>query len=365
VELGVENQPSTLFCVASVNKPLTQIVALRLLESGQLRLSDSVDRWIPGFAGGDEITVEQLLRHRAGIPHRVTSAVDESEPMTAEEVANRASSAPRVAPPGEREVYSSAGYSVLARVLEVAGGQPFDSLLEDQVLRPAGAVRSRSAARGELIAGRADGYYRTPAGPVPAKARDLSFLVGAGALYSTPRELLGVVRALADGVYGERVRSLLITADGGISWNGFSDGYTAFVEHREAGVTAIFAGSLQTGAADRLRAAIAAVAAGEEPADPEPPRVEGTALPVERRASLEGRYDLGSGSVEMLRWLSPAIARLGDWVLVATGDDRFFSPQDYQEVRVVPGSRGAPVALDWGPPEWGVRFPMVPPPAER
>lgn len=45
-------------------------------------------------------------------------------------------------PPGSQPVCSSSGYSVLARVLELAGGRPYEDLLEEIVLAPTGAVHS-------------------------------------------------------------------------------------------------------------------------------------------------------------------------------------------------------------------------------
>ena len=179
-------------------------MAIRLIEEGKLSENSLLSKWLPTFPRGDEITVEQLLRHGAGIPHRVTTEAEETHPHTAANMVSLAARKPLLFDPGTDTVYSSAGYSVLARVLELAGGRSYSELLEDLVLAPAGAVHTigRADSRHPL-AGRAQGLFLGPDGPLNAPLKDLSFLVGAGSVYSTPRDLLAIQRAVLDGTYDE------------------------------------------------------------------------------------------------------------------------------------------------------------------
>ena len=48
-------------------------------------------------------------------------------------------------PPGERSSHGSAGFSVLARVLELAGGKSYDSLIAERAFRTAGMTQSTNA----------------------------------------------------------------------------------------------------------------------------------------------------------------------------------------------------------------------------
>ena len=41
---------SALFGIASMTKPVTVALALRLMDEGKLRLDDPITRWIPEFA---------------------------------------------------------------------------------------------------------------------------------------------------------------------------------------------------------------------------------------------------------------------------------------------------------------------------
>ncbi len=355
-ELGVANTPATRHGIASVSKPLTAILAATLLVEGKLKLDDPVAKWLPDIPSAGAMTVEHLLRHRSGIPHRLTTPEEETVPRTAADMAALAARAELDFAPGAERGYSSGGYAVLARVLELAGGADYETLLQERVLAPAGAVHTRHADAREIVPGRSRGYYRGPRGPLHAPPKDLSFLVGAGSLVSTPRDLLAVIEALRGDVYPEVVKRELLSEEG-LSWNGYTAGFRAFAIHdATTGTTTIFAGNLFTGAGDLLRAAVPRIARGEAVEPPAVPQVRPVPIAPEARAAVEGRYRLGS-SVQPLTFVADDFALLGEWVLIPTGDGTFFSPQDYGTVRVERGEDGAVAALQWNEPGAGPRFP--------
>jgi CubicO group peptidase (beta-lactamase class C family) len=364
-ELSAPNTPTTLFSVASVAKPLTGIVALQLLAEEALRPADPVSRWIPGFPRGDQLTVEHLLQHRSGLPHRVTTDAEETVPHTAEDMAAFAARADLLFAPGTADQYSSAGYSVLSRVLELASGRPFPELLVERVFAPAGAVHSLHADSRRLVPGRAESYLLTGSGLVNDPLRDLSFLVGAGSVLSTPRDLFAVLARLRSGGYGDTVRQGLEREGGRYGWNGWTDGFRAFVDYHAAEeLTVIFAGNLRTGAVDRLREAVPRLAAGEDPGPPVVPASTPDPVPADRRPALEGVYQLrppAPDSEEELRFVGPGGAdlELGGWPLIAVGEDRLFSPSDYAVVRIVRRDDGSVEALAWEIPGGELRFPRV------
>ena len=78
-------------------------------------------------------------------------------------------------------------------VLEGATGRPFAELLGRRVADPVGATRTGDASTGPAPGG-AWGQYLLPTGPVEARRRDLSHLVGGGSMYSTADDLLRIVR---------------------------------------------------------------------------------------------------------------------------------------------------------------------------
>ena len=67
VETGNEMTPDTPVALASVSKPITTALALRMQEQGLLSLDDSLHRHVPEFRGPRSITLRMLLGHRSGI----------------------------------------------------------------------------------------------------------------------------------------------------------------------------------------------------------------------------------------------------------------------------------------------------------
>lgn len=345
-ELGAPVTPETRFCIASITKPMTGILATRLAEEGLLSVSDSIARWFPGFPGGERIRVDHLLRHRSGIPHRVTTDCDVLVPRSAADMVEFASRATPAFEPGEGSLYSSAGYSVLARVLEIQGGADYATLLERRLCGPLGMTRTLHPPGRGLLDGRAASYVPGPAGPLHAKLEDLSYLVGAGSVWSTARDVHALVRAVVTGRLGATVRASWVRG-GRLAWNGSTNGFRAWADWDSAtGIAAVFTGNYHTGATDLLRAAVAELAAGRAvpPAAIPAPRV--IALDAAAARGIEGRYDVAGNTGLELRATDGGFT-LGDWPLLPTGPDTFFSPRDFGEVRVVRGAGGAVERLDW------------------
>lgn len=288
-----------------------------------------------------------LLRHRAGIPHRVTGPLDEVRPQTPASMVELAAGKELVFAPGSDSVYSSAGFSVLARVLELAGGKPYAELLAEHVLEPAGMSDTSDAGTRAILERRAASYSFDTRGLRNAPPADISYLVGAGSVYSTPRDLLALERALLAGKLGERARELLVRDNGGVSWNGAAHGYRAFIDHdAESGITVSLASNLTSGALDRIRQAVPGIAAGEEVPTPAPVRAVAADVALELLRGYQGLYELRPGRNLELRVVDGRVL-MDEWLLIPTGERTLFSPQDYAEITVVLGEDGRVSRLDW------------------
>src|SRR4051812_25453771 len=56
-ELRVPFTPTTPTNVASITKPMTIIIASRLIEAGKLSVNDTVSKWLPEYVHGSRMTV--------------------------------------------------------------------------------------------------------------------------------------------------------------------------------------------------------------------------------------------------------------------------------------------------------------------
>lgn len=338
--------PTTRMCIASITKPVNQVLALELMREGRLSASDSIGRFLPGFPHG-RITVGQLLNHTAGIPHRVTTAEDERHRMSPAEVTARAGATPLLFEPGTRSVYSSGGYTVLARVLEVASGRSWDDLVRERVIAPAALAHTVPwAGLADPLPERATPYLPGARGTVVAPQKDLTFLAGAGSMWSTARDLLQLANAVRDGTLGADARANLLRR-GGLRWSGSTDGFFSYLDHDSAsGVTSVFLGNQHNGAPALLRGALPKLVAGEAVAPLERPQPKLAGIPESRLRRFEGRYDVAS-NLGLPFEVRDGVLWANDWPLWATSDTSFFSPRDYGIVTQARDSTGAVSGFTW------------------
>ncbi len=156
----------SVFRMASMTKPVVGTSIMMMLEEGKVRLTDPISRFIPEFkdqkvaiqtapAQGNtppkfytvpashDITIKDLLTHTSGL-----SSGPMGQSVVAKEGRRRpedtlATYLPRVAKsplefqPGTRWMYSASdGFDVLARVVEVASGMPFNQFLKQRIFDP-------------------------------------------------------------------------------------------------------------------------------------------------------------------------------------------------------------------------------------
>ena len=318
-----------------------------LIAQGRLSLDDRVARWFPDFRNADRITIEYLLSHRAGIRHRVSRSGHDFQPQTAASMVPLIAAESLLFEPGSRRVYSSMGYVVLARILELAGGKPYWQLLEELVLAPAGARHSFDATRPSQLPVIALPYFIGDEGEIRRPRRDLSFLVGAGSLYTTPADLFAIFRRLHRGEYGAPARDRLIRG-GSVLWSGLTDGYRAVLQRDSTGITVVFATNHVTGAGDWVLRDLPRIARGEAVAAPEIPRPRVVSLDRAAIDRFSGGYEFIPEFSTRLEFLNSRAVFAGDFLLLPTSDTTFFSVSDYALVRGVRAPDGSVSGLRWG-----------------
>ncbi|MEM7203678.1 MAG: serine hydrolase domain-containing protein [Planctomycetota bacterium] len=260
-ELGVPNGPDTRFCIASLSKPMTAVAVAHLVHQGRLDVDAPVSRWLEDFPRGDVITVRHLLGHLAGIPHRVTRPEQECVPRTAADMVELAKASDLLFEPGTDRQYSSAGYSVVARIIEIATGADYDRAMRDLVFAPLGMTATRHVQSRELLPQRAAPYHHgVDGGYENSPLQDLSFLVGGGSLYATIGDVLrfGIAcqerSGLPAGVWAVLADDLGWGRRENVRWNGQTSGYGAFLDlHGRDQVVVAFVGNAGMGSAGVLR----------------------------------------------------------------------------------------------------------------
>jgi CubicO group peptidase (beta-lactamase class C family) len=105
---------------------------LQLVEEGQLRLTDTLDKYFRQFTNARKITILQILSHRSGIPNvsRDQATCKPGEPVTKEEMlALIVNGAPEFEP-DTKSSYSISGYFLLNLIVEKLTGKSYDPALD-------------------------------------------------------------------------------------------------------------------------------------------------------------------------------------------------------------------------------------------
>jgi CubicO group peptidase (beta-lactamase class C family) len=214
IENEVRARPETVYRLASVSKPITAVVVMKLAEQGRLDLDAPVWRYCPDFPEKPwPVTSRQLLCHQGGVRHYRPG----EQPMTRRFTSLGEGLAlfrdDRLEfEPGTKVLYTTYGYTVLGCAAAMAAGRPFPSLLQDTVLEPARMTATRLDDVRELIPHRAGGYVRDGYGRLLNSAlADMSHKVPGAGLCATAPDVARFGAALLGGriVSRETLRQML------------------------------------------------------------------------------------------------------------------------------------------------------------
>ncbi len=140
---------TTPFAIASVGKAFTAVAILRLAERGLLDLDGPATDVLPpsivdAYPEVDGITLRQLLSMTSGLPDYYDEAffdaafADPDRMQTPEAAIAHVAGDPALFPPGTDYDYSNTNYVLLGLILEQVTGQPYHTVIAQEVLAPAG-----------------------------------------------------------------------------------------------------------------------------------------------------------------------------------------------------------------------------------
>ncbi|MEO1514760.1 MAG: serine hydrolase [Bacteroidota bacterium] len=127
----------TIFCAASLGKPVFTYGVLRLVDQGILDLDKPLYEYMPHRdllhdERHKQITGRMVLSHTTGLPNWRGARLDfESDP-------------------GQQYVYSGEGFLYLMEIVEKLTGQSLDEMMSEQIFEPLGMTRSSYTWREEF-----------------------------------------------------------------------------------------------------------------------------------------------------------------------------------------------------------------------
>jgi CubicO group peptidase (beta-lactamase class C family) len=137
----------TTYCGFSVTKTFTALAILQLAESGKISLNDRVSDFVT-LPYSDEITIEHLLSHSAGIPNpiplRWVHSSEEHETFNRDRFFKQIfeENSKQIFVVNEKYKYSNLGYVILGQVIENISGVPYEDYISQKIIGKLGIDKS-------------------------------------------------------------------------------------------------------------------------------------------------------------------------------------------------------------------------------
>lgn len=372
VELGVPLQPDQLMRIGSVTKQFSAAALLKLVDDGKARLADPLSKYLPGYPGGDGITLLQLLNHTSGIKSYTGIAGYMANPVKRDlgtaELVKEFQDQPVDFAPGEKWAYNNSGYVLVGAVVEAITGKPWHQAVDDLLLKPAQVPGVHFEAADQLFQGLARGYTLNDQRAVaPARLLSMTQPHAAGALIANTESLWRWNQALHGGkLLAPATYQRMITPEGaarasryglGIAastlrgqplllHSGGIFGFVSMLNYQPASQTTVVILRNSDGpgfALDTVSRKLAAFAIGEPFAEAQP-----VAVPPDQLTAAEGVYTQ-DGDTRTLRVKDGALTHQrsggGIGALTPLGADRFGFPNSLTELMLERGADGRVVAV--------------------
>jgi CubicO group peptidase (beta-lactamase class C family) len=210
---GAAITADTPMYIGSLSKSFTALAVLQLVEEGRIRLDDPIKRHVPDFRTADfrdeRITVAHLLRHRSGLSDMVNPEMSRPQPTSLSDAVTALRDVTLGYAPGNDYSYHNPNYQVLARMVEVVRGEPFDDILAERIFAPLDmrqttTITTTPVRDDERVPGlESGGSYLW--GWFMAREESKRFVAGSHGVISTAADLSAWLALLADAQAGREI----------------------------------------------------------------------------------------------------------------------------------------------------------------
>ena len=219
-EGGIPNTLQTRFRIGSMNKMVTAVAILQLVEAGTVELDAPLGEYLTDYPNerlADKVTIHHLLTHTGGTGDIFGPDFDahREELRTLGDYVELYGTRGFEFKPGNRWAYSNYGFVLLGVVIDRMTGQTYYDYVQEHIYEPAGMTSSGSLPEDEAVPDRSIGYTKPPGTTEWVPNTDTLPYRGtsAGGGYSTVEDLARFADALLNHeLLSPESTELLITA---------------------------------------------------------------------------------------------------------------------------------------------------------
>ena len=216
-EHHIPNTLKTRFSIASMNKMVTAVAIMQLVQAGKLRLDDPLAKYLTSYPNKElaaKVTIGELLTNTGGTGDIWGPEFDRHrlELRTLQDYINLYGNRPLRFEPGSRWEYSNFGFILLGAVIEKVSGESYYDYVREHIYNPAGMTSTGSEPEDQAIPDRSVGYTKMGANDWHPNTANLIYRgTSAGGGYSTVGDLLNFANALRENRLLDARHTALLT----------------------------------------------------------------------------------------------------------------------------------------------------------
>jgi D-alanyl-D-alanine carboxypeptidase len=247
---GKNQTAQTEYRIGSISKLFTAVLIYQLIDAGKLSLNDSLSSYFPQLPNATRISIAQLLGHRSGLANFTNNTGYDNwkdQPKTHAELLAMIQNQHPDFQPGAKAGYNNSNYLLLSYILEKIYKKPYRDVVTESIIKKLHLTHTYYGTQPGFQPGEAISYHYMNSEWKEDKAACLDNFSGAGAIISTPPDMLGFINALFAGQlisqsslgtmktikdgYGRGLFPYGDAKHGGFGHNGKTEGFGASLQY--------------------------------------------------------------------------------------------------------------------------------------
>lgn len=201
LEHKIKATEKTKYRIGSITKSFTSVLIFKAIEKKKLDINETIDTWFPKIANSNKITIKHLLTHRSGI-HNFTNNANylqwNTQSKTEKEMIEIIENGGSDFQPNSRAMYSNSNFVLLTFILEKTFNMSYAELVQTHIVKPLRLTNTYVFGKINPKNNESKSYHYFGSWKKEAET-DFSVPLGAGAITSTPTDLIKFANALFEG----------------------------------------------------------------------------------------------------------------------------------------------------------------------